>query len=119
MDWVTCDGSIFSKTRGSADAVNVFIEAESVSRATEKRACVTSVLVRLGTFFESRLAKNRWPDKRRDASRVCQPFHVRRVFAFVKERYGIEGGRGGSSDCYNIKSIYVFFSFWSNVTSKA
>jgi len=51
--------SIFPKTIGSADAVNVFIKAKSVSRATRKRARVTSVLVGLRTFFESRLAKNR------------------------------------------------------------
>jgi len=51
--------SISPKTIGSADVVNVFIKAESVSRATEKRARVTSMLVGLRTFFESRLAKNR------------------------------------------------------------
>lgn len=98
--------SIFLKTLGSADAVNVFVVAGSVSRAMGKRACVTSVLVGLGIFFESRLAKNRCRISivtyRMAAGRLtyagCLPLR-RSDINQTKE----------NSDYYNITGIYVFF----------
>lgn len=107
LKWIGSRATIdFFEIPGSADAVNVFVEAESVSCATGKRACVTSVLVGLGIFFESRLAKNRCRISivtyRVAAGCLtyagCLPLRRNDIVNRTKENI----------DYYNIRGIYVF-----------
>lgn len=95
--------SIFLKTLGSADAVNVFVEAESVSRVAGKRACVTSCLSDLGLSLKVVWWKSML-DKRRDSSRVRRPY----AGCLPLRRNDIINRIEKNSDYHNIKSIYVF-----------
>lgn len=78
--------SIFVKTLGSAD-VNVFVEAESVSRATGKACVCHEHTRRTWDFLWKSSGEKSMPDKHRDISRGRRPFDIRGVFAFAKERY--------------------------------